>query len=53
MLIKFQKNMNLKEGENSIKFVCASSKQFATAKVFLWNHDVKVVVSDIDGTITK
>lgn len=24
-----------------------------TANIYLWNHDVRIVISDIDGTITK
>lgn len=45
--------MKLKDGENIIKFKCESSKQVAIAKLFLWDHNVKMIVSDIDGTITK
>lgn len=28
-------------------------KAVCTAKLFLWEHDYQVVISDIDGTITK
>jgi len=45
--------MNLKEGVNDIKFTTSITKQVATAKLFLWSADAKLIVSDIDGTITK
>ncbi|KAG0171948.1 hypothetical protein DFQ28_011742 [Apophysomyces sp. BC1034] len=49
------KNLNLKKGVNTITFSVTSYLGTATcaAKVFFWDHDVKVVISDIDGTITK
>jgi phosphatidate phosphatase LPIN len=28
-------------------------KAVCSAKIFLWNEDDKVVISDVDGTITK
>ena len=28
-------------------------KMAVTASVYLWGYDTKIVVSDIDGTITK
>ena len=46
-------SMDLKEGENVIKFIAKQSKQVAEAKLYFWSHDSKVIVSDIDGTITK
>jgi phosphatidate phosphatase PAH1 len=45
--------MRLKEGPNDIKFTTSITKQVATAKIYLWPHDVRIIVSDIDGTITK
>jgi phosphatidate phosphatase PAH1 len=45
--------MNLKEGINEIKFTSAISNQVATARLYLWNSDTKIIVSDVDGTITK
>lgn len=45
------KTLNLKSGVNTIKFSVSTS--FVTARVFLWSWDDKIVISDIDGTITK
>jgi len=45
--------MNLKDGENVIKFTTSATKQVAVGKIFLWPNDIKIIVSDIDGTITK
>jgi phosphatidate phosphatase LPIN len=48
--------MNLKEGENIITFSVHSSLvgvQTIQAYIFLWNYDSKIVISDVDGTITK
>jgi phosphatidate phosphatase PAH1 len=46
-------HMKLKEGANDIKFITSITKQVATAKIYLWPRNVKIIVSDIDGTITK
>ena len=50
------KELPLKEGRNIIEFSVISKMQ-GRAKVqclcYLWPHDAKIVVSDIDGTITK
>jgi len=48
--------LNLKEGQNSVTFSCYSSlwgTQTATAYIYLMPWNSKVVVSDVDGTITK
>ncbi|CAJ0755694.1 4569_t:CDS:2 [Entrophospora sp. SA101] len=49
------KSLNLKKGMNTIIFSVASYKGKATcaARIFLWDYDTKIVISDIDGTITK
>lgn len=50
------KNLNLKKGVNTISFSVKSSYQgtaTCVAKVFYWDYDIQVVISDIDGTITK
>lgn len=48
--------LNLKEGKNTAVFSCYSRltglKQL-TCDIYLWNYTDKIVVSDIDGTITK
>ncbi|KAI2638520.1 LNS2-domain-containing protein [Xylaria nigripes] len=45
------KALNLKPGENSMSFTV--NRATCTANMFLWRHDTPVVISDIDGTITK
>ena len=48
--------MELKEGKNSLSFSVTSSfagKATCTAHMFYWKWNVPVVISDIDGTITK
>ncbi|KAF9436119.1 hypothetical protein BGZ76_004770 [Entomortierella beljakovae] len=50
------KSLNLKKGANTLTFSVTSSyqgKAICSAKLFLWDHDFQVVISDIDGTITK
>lgn len=43
--------LNLKPGANTMSFTV--NKSTCTASLFFWKHDVPVVISDIDGTITK
>ncbi|KUI60504.1 Nuclear elongation and deformation protein 1 [Cytospora mali] len=45
------KALNLKPGENSLSFTV--NKATCSAFMYLWKHDTPVVISDIDGTITK
>lgn len=45
------KALDLKPGENSMSFTV--NRATCTANMFLWRHDIPVVISDIDGTITK
>lgn len=50
------KSMNLRKGLNNITFSVTSSFSgvaVVRARIFLWNSSAPVVVSDIDGTITK
>jgi len=50
----YQKALGLKKGANSITFSLSASGQVAcTARIFVWDSKDYVVVSDIDGTITK
>src|ERR1700722_1439560 len=50
----FQKALNLKPGANTITFSFSTSDVIAcTARIFVWDSTDLVVVSDIDGTITK
>lgn len=45
------KALNLKPGENSMSFTV--NRATCQAYMFLWKHETPVVISDIDGTITK
>ncbi|KAJ7498584.1 Lipin/Ned1/Smp2-domain-containing protein [Mycena latifolia] len=48
------KSLNLKPGANSITFSLSASGAIAcTARIFVWDSTDLVLVSDIDGTITK
>lgn len=48
--------MDLKKGPNKVSFAVSSGLQgrkVLNAVIYLWDPDTKIVVSDIDGTITK
>lgn len=45
------KSLNLKPGPNSVGF--SVNKATCTAFMYYWKYDVPIVISDIDGTITK
>ncbi|KAF9450644.1 LNS2-domain-containing protein [Macrolepiota fuliginosa MF-IS2] len=47
------KTLDLKPGANSITFSISSGVIACTARIFVWEHSDLVVISDIDGTITK
>eukprot|EP01112_Ceratiomyxa_fruticulosa_P021974 TRINITY_DN7920_c0_g1_i1.p1 TRINITY_DN7920_c0_g1~~TRINITY_DN7920_c0_g1_i1.p1 ORF type:complete len:610 (-),score=119.22 TRINITY_DN7920_c0_g1_i1:41-1870(-) len=47
------KRFGLQEGENIVKFWTPYTNQIAISKIYLWNFHTKMIVSDIDGTITK
>jgi len=50
------KVLNLKSGSNEIQFSVTTAFQGTTkckCHIFLWKHTSKIVISDIDGTITK
>lgn len=49
-------SLNLKPGPNEATFSVTTAYQGTTrcmCIIYLWNYDDKIVVSDIDGTITK
>lgn len=51
-----QKQLKLKKGANTITFSVTSSYSgvaSCTARIFLWDASDHIVISDIDGTITK
>ncbi|PWY92010.1 lipin Smp2 [Aspergillus heteromorphus CBS 117.55] len=45
------KAMNLKPGANDMSF--SVNRATCTANMYLWNGNTPIVISDIDGTITK
>uniref|UniRef100_M1ADY8 Lipin family protein n=1 Tax=Solanum tuberosum TaxID=4113 RepID=M1ADY8_SOLTU len=48
--------LNLKEGKNIVVFTFSTAmlgKQQVDARIYLWRWDSKVVISDVDGTITR
>ena len=48
--------LNLKDGENEINFVVYTTlrgKQSVTCYAYLWDSTSQLVVSDVDGTITR
>merc|ERR550532_3280198 len=50
------KCLSLKKGANEIQFSVTTAFQGTTrcmCHVYLWSYDDKIVISDIDGTITK
>lgn len=50
---EFLKMINLNPGMNEISFKSSSSGQEVQAFVYKWKYDDKIIISDIDGTITK
>ncbi|KAJ1950259.1 lipin Ned1 [Linderina macrospora] len=47
------KSLGLQRGANTVKFLVPSNKAYCEAKIFYYRHDTQIVISDIDGTITK
>ncbi|KAJ1719889.1 lipin Ned1 [Coemansia erecta] len=47
------RSLSLKRGANDIKFLVPSNKAYCEAKLYLYRYDTQIVISDIDGTITK
>ncbi|ORZ22163.1 Lipin/Ned1/Smp2-domain-containing protein [Absidia repens] len=50
------KQLHLNKGVNTISFSVTSAYQgtaTCAAKIFYWDYDMPIVISDIDGTITK
>ncbi|KAL3693544.1 hypothetical protein R1sor_007195 [Riccia sorocarpa] len=49
-------SLNLKEGANKITFTFVTrvlGKQQVDARIYLWKWNTRIVISDVDGTITK
>jgi len=50
------KQLELKQGRNEICFICrtaSSGIQTLKASIYLWPSTTKLVISDVDGTITR
>lgn len=47
------KCLPLSKGENDIKYSVNEGKSIITCKLFLWDKSTPIVISDIDGTITR
>lgn len=45
------KSLDLNPGQNEMSFTV--NKATCTANLWLWRYDVPIIISDIDGTITK
>ncbi|KAJ0776584.1 putative phosphatidate phosphatase [Helianthus annuus] len=49
-------SLNLTEGKNTVTFKFSTAvlgNQQVDARIFLWKWDTHIVISDVDGTITK
>ncbi|XP_076925470.1 phosphatidate phosphatase PAH2-like isoform X1 [Bidens hawaiensis] len=49
-------SLNLSEGQNTVTFTFSTSvlgTQKVDARIYLWRWDSRIVISDVDGTITK
>ncbi|XP_076925659.1 phosphatidate phosphatase PAH2-like [Bidens hawaiensis] len=49
-------SLNLTEGQNIVTFTFSTSvlgSQHVDARIYLWSWHTRVVISDVDGTITK
>ena len=49
-------SFDLRPGENLITFTVTSrlqGSQQISGKIFLWDYRTRIIISDVDGTITK
>ncbi|KAL6572440.1 hypothetical protein OROMI_013398 [Orobanche minor] len=49
-------SLNLKEGKNILVFTFQTAmlgKQQVDARIFMWRWDTRIIISDVDGTITR
>ncbi|KAG6430454.1 hypothetical protein SASPL_108522 [Salvia splendens] len=49
-------SLNLKEGQNMVNFVFSTrvlGPQKVEAHIYLWKWNTRIIISDVDGTITK
>lgn len=47
------KMLDLREGKNEVIFKVSGLNKQLDGNIYLWKDDAKIIVSDIDGTITK
>lgn len=47
------KKLNLKSGRNEVQFKVLQNKAVINAHLYYWKSNAPIVISDIDGTITK
>jgi len=50
------KSFDLKPGKNNITFLVErkpKESRFVNGYIYLWDHTSRIVISDVDGTITK
>ncbi|ODQ65095.1 LNS2-domain-containing protein, partial [Nadsonia fulvescens var. elongata DSM 6958] len=47
------KSLNLNSGKNDISFRVNNGRAICQSHIYLWKADIPIVISDIDGTITK
>jgi LNS2 (Lipin/Ned1/Smp2)/lipin, N-terminal conserved region/Lipin/Ned1/Smp2 multi-domain protein middle domain len=45
--------LDLRPGPNAIRFIVEASSAEVDCRIFLWGPDTKIVISDVDGTITR
>lgn len=43
----------LHEGRNEMKFKIKDQNIELTCGMYYWNYDEKIIISDVDGTVTK
>jgi len=56
LLSKLLFKSDLNKGRNVIKFICKSrlsGQQELNSEIYLWDKQDRIVISDVDGTITK
>lgn len=56
VLADLQKTLKLHPGPNTVQFSVTSSysgEAMCSSRIFLWESTDQIVISDIDGTITK
>ncbi len=47
------KMLGISPGMNTVDFIIAGTNDYVSARIFVWDWSVRIIVSDIDGTITR